>query len=287
LDLVTAWIELGKDDEAEKLLAEALSEVSGRSWATALVLEVRALVHSKRSRWSEAIADYSESIRIDPQAYRYRLRGYIYHRSERWKEAAADHRKAIEMEPTNHESYHHLTACLIQSGNVAAYRENCQQIIARFAEASDPIVMERMAKDCSILPNSGVDLAVLNRWTEQAVAAGESHWAIPWFYCARGLVQYRHGRYADAADTMERLLQRWGDSPDSERAVQGWMVLAMARHHLREHEAAVSALARGLELAETALAKPGSGDVGSQWVDWSFARALMLEARTLIEKDGR
>jgi len=285
--MVAALMGEGEFQKAEDLLARVLSEVSGHSGGTAMALERRAWYYTRRERLSEALADYSEAIRLAPQASRYRLRGDIYARTERWRDAIDDYRKAIEMEPSNHLYYHHLAACLVQTQALGAYRENCRQIIARFRESDDPIVMERMAKDCSILPDSGVDLAVLNRWTEQAVAAGESHWAFPWFCSTKGLVQFRHGRYADAADSMERLLQRWGDSPDSERAVQGWMVLAMARHKLREYEAAVSALAKGLELAETALAKPGSGDVGVGWMDWGFVQALIHEARTLIEQGSK
>ncbi len=213
-----------------------------------------------------------------------RLRGEFRARRGQFKAADVDFSEAIQMQPGNHLFYHHRTACLIQDRDLEAYRGNCRQIVARFAEATDPLVGDRMAKSCSILPASGIDLAVLDRWADRALAAGEAHWAFPWFLVSKGMVRYRQGRYASAAETMQKAIDDSRIEPGGE--VEAWMVLAMARHQLGERDRADSALVRGLELVETTLPKIESGDLGryDTWVDWPFAQALMREARSLIEQ---
>ena len=61
------------------------------------------------------------------------------------------------------------------------------------------------------------------------------------------------------------------------------MVLAMSNYQLRQLDQARAALRRGLEIADTKLAKLESGDLGQNWPDWILAHVLMREAKALIE----
>lgn len=212
------------------------------------------------------------------------LRGELRVTLGQFNEAGADFAKAIQMDPTNHELYHFLTACLVRIGDLQAYRRNCEQIMARFAEAEAPLVAGRMAKDCTILPPLAVDLPALDRMAERALAAGETHWNFAWFLLNKGLLQYRQGRYGSAAATMQKVLEISGSK--FEQHVEAWMVLAMARHCLQEHDKARSALAQGLEIAETKLPKLDQGKPSRNWIGWVFAHALLREARSLIEQDA-
>lgn len=312
--LVFCWLDQGKLQNAEDLVNEMLSEARGSPRPTAAYLALRGYIHLKRSeraeaikvfteaiqtdgralfytdrghvladekRWTEAIDDYSEAIRREPTVARhYGLRAEARARSRRWSEAATDFAAAIGKAPHDHQLYHHQTACLVQAGGSEAYRKHCAEIVSRFSEATDPQVAERMAKDCSILPGSGVDLKVLVRWKENALAAGGASEHFQWILVMKGLVQLREGKYSGAAETMQKIVE---NDSDTQRRVDAWMVIAMARYHLQEPDAARSALAKGLALAEASLTKPEDFDNDFNWVDWVFAHALMREARALIQ----
>lgn len=126
----------------------------------------------------------------------------------RWKEAAAGYAQLVELEPDNHEHYHALAPLLVQTGDWEGYRKNCQNEVARFRDTQVAHVAERMAEDCLILPNSGVDLKVVTAWTDLAVTAGKDSGVLPWFQHARGLAEYRQGRFAEAIEWAQKALSR-------------------------------------------------------------------------------
>ena len=61
------------------------------------------------------------------------------------------------------------------------------------------------------------------------------------------------------------------------------MVLAMSNYRLRHLDEARAALAKGVAIAETKLAKIESGDLGHFWPYWVPADVLLREAKALIE----
>jgi tetratricopeptide (TPR) repeat protein len=210
-----------------------------------------------------------------------RARGEFLARRGRWNDAAADFTKVIGLDPANHLDYHALAPLLVKSGKLEAYRENCRQALARFREAGNANVAERMVKDCLILPPSGVDSAVVDRWAERAVTIGKDSRDLPYFQFAKALAEYRQGRFASTVDWTQKALVKLGG--DSFRDAQAYMVLAMAQHQLKQGDESHAALAKGLEVVDTHLPKLESGDIGDAWIDWIIAHALMSEARGLIE----
>ena len=65
--------------------------------------------------------------------------------------------------------------------------------------------------------------------------------------------------------------------------MQAQAVLAMAQQRLSRADEARAALAKANEIAQTKLAKRGSGDLGPEWKDWIIAHTLLREAKELIE----
>jgi Flp pilus assembly protein TadD len=188
------------------------------------------------------------------------------------------------LQPANHEFYHSLAPLLVQSGDLEGYRRHCARFAARFGETTDPLIAERMAKDWLMLPPLGADLATANKWAETAVAAGTNHWAWTFFQFVKGLAEYRQGHFASAVEWTQRALTKAGEVPF--RDVEAYMVLAMAQHQLKRAEEARSALAKGVEIAETKLPKLDSGDLGGSWNDWIIAHALLREAKAMIESQS-
>ncbi len=208
-------------------------------------------------------------------------RGTLLARTGHWKEAAADFGKAIEFEPDKREHYHSLAPLLVERGDLDSYRQHCQRELAQFRQTKEPNTAEQMAKDCLILPDSGVEPAVVGAWADTAVAAGTNHWAWPHFQFIKGFAEYRHGAFANAVEWMHETLASEGEK--AWRDAEAYAVLAMAQQQLSQAGEARAALARGLEIARTKMPQLESGDLEIDWLDWIIAHTLLREAQVLIE----
>jgi len=207
----------------------------------------------------------------------------FYARSGRWQAAAADVRRILEFQPAEHLNYHSLAPLLVASEDLDAYRKLAGEIIARFGETKDVFVADRMAKDCLIHPAAGVDLARVAALAEFAVTAGKAEAALPFFQLCKALAEFRQGRHASATEWARKA----GETSFPHAAAEAYAVLAMAQFRLDQPEAARAALAKGAAIFETQLPKLESGDLGGDWRDWIIARALLAEARTLINGEAK
>ena len=158
-----------------------------------------------------------------------------------------------------------------------AYHEHCRKSAERFASTTDPVTAEHIAKACLILPASGADLAIVGRLADTSASAStKSGSDAARLEFPKGLMEYRQGHFASAVESMQKVLTHSG-------SVEAYMVLAMAKCQLKQIDEARSALAIGVEIAETKLPKLDSGGLGYDWADWVIAHALMREAKALIE----
>jgi tetratricopeptide (TPR) repeat protein/thiol-disulfide isomerase/thioredoxin len=196
-----------------------------------------------------------------------------------WKEAAGDCAKAVEAQPDDDVLCYSLAALLVQSGDLEGYRRHCARVLARFGTTRDPVTAGRLAKECLILPGSGVDLEALGQLAETAVTEGSSNADFPYFQFDKGLAEYRQGRFAGAVEWEQEVAA----GTLAFRNAQAWMVLAMAHWQLKQPDEAHAALAKGVELIDTKLPKLESGNIGPDWRNWIVAHALMKEAKELIE----
>jgi WD40 repeat protein len=202
-------------------------------------------------------------------------------RRGQWNAAAAEFSTLVQLRPENHAFYHSLAPLLVQSGQRERYRSHCEQVLVRFGATSDPFIAERMAKDCLIAADPGVNLQAVDALAGLAVTLGRTNGYLPYFQLAKGLAEYRQGRFAEAADYMEQVL------PKSKNIIflqaQASLVNAMALHRLGRAEPARLALAAGVELIESKLPKINSGDLGVSWTDWIICHQLTAEAKALVE----
>jgi tetratricopeptide (TPR) repeat protein len=200
-----------------------------------------------------------------------------------WDAVKADLSKLIEALPNEHTNYHLLAPLLVQSGDIETYRRHCAQVLARFGATSDPMVAERMAKDCLILPNPAIDLELVAQLADTAVTKGNGHSLFGYFEFAKGLSEYRQGHFQSAIDWVQKTLAE----PDQDfRDAQANLVLAMAQHKCGKLAEARAALDKGARAIESKAPKPGRAAVGDNWgSDWIIARALLQEAKGLIESE--
>jgi eukaryotic-like serine/threonine-protein kinase len=200
-------------------------------------------------------------------------------RQGRWQEAAADGAAVLEFQPAEHYNYHRLAGLLAISHNRPAYEQLCQKIVARFANTGDAYIAERMADDCLLLPQSGVDLQLADKLADVAVAAGSGDGALPYFQACKALSVYRMGRFAEAAEWAEKPIK----SSAAGAQAKAYAVLAMAQWRLGQKDAARTSLGRGNGLTPAIPPGKAAVNLGDSWVAWLFARISLDEATALIQ----
>jgi len=234
----------GKWDEAEKIMAGVAPHPSAAS-----IYSVLGRVQAQRGRWASAITNFSIVVQIYPE------------------DAFA---------------YYQLAALLVKAGDIEDYRRHCAKMVEKFRNTSDAHVAERTVKACLGTTNSGVDLALVSKLADVAVAGGPGQRDALFFQFAKGLAEFRQGRFASAVDWLKPVAAELGNA---HRAVQASMVLAMAQHQLKQTDEARETLASGLEFARRRISGPDGPIPENGWNDWIFAHALVREARALIESE--
>ena len=242
---------------------------------------IRALRTQKKFAEAEQVANEALTpafIRKPESAKLISLRLDLMGRQGRWREAAADAALALKHQPEEHYCYHILAPLLVITGDRAAYEELCRKIVVTFTNTLNPYIAERMAKDCLLVTNSGVDLAWAENFANIAVSRGEGESGQSYFQVCKALSQYRQRRFAEAVEWAEKPLK--GSSLHAR--AQAYAVLAMAQWQLGKKDEARGMLAKGDALAPKLSFLPGAQNVGSEWLGWLFARISLDEATALI-----
>jgi len=232
----------GKYQEAEKIM----NTISVHHPSGSAIFNVLGLDHARRGEWQAAISNYS---------------------------------KVVDLLPDDHMAYFVLAPLYLQVGDLDGYRRHRERILRQFGGTSEPQIAERLAKACLLLPLSPAELETVNKMAAVAMAAGPAHPARAYFQFAKGLADYRSGRFEEAARLLQQVINHEGHY---ERTAQACLVLAMAQQQLNQPEAARASLAKGIQIAEANLPKPGSHDLGELWHDILIIQILTREAQSLV-----
>jgi hypothetical protein len=205
----------------------------------------------------------------------YNTLGEIYSRRGQWADAIRVFNKAMIADPTNHITYHDLAPVLVQIGDMDNYRSLCQRALNQFSETKDPIIAERIAKDCLMFQPSNGNLERLGKMAATAITGGPTNNAWPYFQFVKGLAEYRLGHYAGAQEWLGKIVLGVGVPP---RDVEVQATLAMAQYRSGQTNAAEAALAAGIKIVES---EPNKSD-RIDWNDQIIAKTLLREAHTLV-----
>jgi serine/threonine-protein kinase len=153
------------------------------------------------------------------------------------------------------------------------------ELTARFRDTTDPYVAERVSRACLLLPGSEDEVRQAAGLAERALAAADPKydWARPYFHFAKGLADYRLGRFDEAIAVMS------GDAKDTNYVgPSARLVLAMALYRKGSKDEARAALAAAVESYDW---NPTKADRHDAWIP----HILRREAETLIlpEASGR
>jgi tetratricopeptide (TPR) repeat protein len=233
----------------------------------------RLLSQGKMEEAEQAISDIPPNIRQG--SILYNALAEVYGRQGNWAGSIRTFNRSVAADPTNHYAYHYLAPLLVQTGELGAYRTVCERALSQFEGTTDPTVAERLAKDCLMLPPPAGSLERLAKLADNAVAAGPTTSSWPYYMFVKGLAEYRLGHSAGALEWLRKVAAQEGVPA---RTAQAQATMAMAEYQLGQTNAARTALAQGITIAETELAKPGRLD----WNDTIIAQTLLHEAQGLI-----
>jgi eukaryotic-like serine/threonine-protein kinase len=260
--------------QAELGLA-AERELRQRSERTKVFNEVGVML--SQQKWDEAEKVMLEHGVLPGAGSIYSVLGQVRAAQRHWRQSLIHFQATAQVMPEEPTAFFQIAALFVKLEDVAGYRQHCQTLLKKFASTTDPLVAERTVKACLILPESGVDMSVMDKLAGIAAAADSTHPEYPFLQFAKGLFEFRQGRFGSAADWVNPVVTEAGDAL---RTVQASMILAMTQYRLNQVEQARETFRKGLELNERRLA---GGIPDGRWNDWIYMQALTQQARAMIE----
>ncbi len=177
----------------------------------------------------------------------------------------------------------------IERGNMQSYERFRLAAIARYTGITDPVFAERTLKISLLLPADEPLMKSLEPLAEVSANSmqgqvDQNDYMAAWRCISLSLMAYRQG-YTPTAKVWCQKCMSFSES-NSCRIATAHIIQAMACHQLGEVEMARSELAQGHDLVTAQFLQGLGGGSGSDgfWYDWLFARILLREAETLIEK---
>ena len=224
-----------------------------------------------------AVADSTEVNNAAILRVRAQLRGY----AGLFADADADLNRLLQLTPDDALVWHWKTATLVYARQTEAYRKHCQESLRRFKATRDPDAAERIAKDSLILSVGDVDMNAVETLLS---TAANSH--SDWVRLAKGLAEYRMGKYHEALDQVRKLTFEKNSAFDT----QALLIKAMAAHFSNQPAEAVAAFKSAEMQINKQLPRvtnpeadgPYSGEANGNWADWLFADALLHEAQAVL-----
>jgi serine/threonine-protein kinase len=143
----------------------------------------------------------------------------------RLEEARVAWRSALKGNPLDHNAWFGYAELCLFLGREEEYRRARQDLLARFGGTGNVYFAERTGRTCLLRPAAGDELRQAVALIRRAAASVPSvdAWARPWFLFARGLAEYRQGRYDQSIATLR------GDASRMDRPIAR-LVLALALH---------------------------------------------------------
>jgi eukaryotic-like serine/threonine-protein kinase len=205
-----------------------------------------------------------------------------------WRTALNCLTKSLHLESTHawNWDWFYTPMLHLKIGDLAGYQRQCQLALQRFGSETNPVIARRIALSCLTQPPRSEDMSTVERLVEISVKQGHDYREF-----AKGLFEYRQGRFATAVEWLEQALKK-REFPG--RDAQAWAILAMAQHQLKNFEAARAALAKAKSAAEK-VSKPDPGEFDDQgwyrtdyakdWYNWLVNQGIQIflhEAETLL-----
>jgi tetratricopeptide (TPR) repeat protein len=268
----------------EQLLGERPSDAPLRATLadTLRALDVLDWDEGRLGEPADALTRASEAAPQDPAAYR--MVAAVHARRGRWDLAAETLARLLERDPGDHWHWCLAATLRARAGDPDRYRRLCRQMLERFHETDDPAIAERAAKYCLLLPSSGPEQEDADRLAKRAVvgATGSLRHSAG---AAKGLAEYRGGRFADALATIDQAEAATGGRGEWNFEVPAGCVRAMALLRLGRRDEARAALEKASGLYRANAPTTIAVDPGWFWPDLLICEILHREAEALVVFD--
>jgi serine/threonine protein kinase/Flp pilus assembly protein TadD len=188
----------------------------------------------------------------------------------KWRRAADAFALVLELTP---KEMYQSAVLLLHLGDVQGYRRACREMLRLYGDTGDGDAAERTANTCALAHGAVRDLGPVVRLADRAVwKQGFKRGA----RLAKGMVEYRTGRFRDAVAWLNRVVPRaGGDSLDA----AAFAVLALAHHRLCQADEARAALTKAQAILAHKMPRPEKGQhFGADWHDWLRSQILGREA---------
>jgi len=262
---------------SEEDIPETLSEIESLA---------KVLMRQKKFRETEQLLDEALTPAMVSQPSSCNLliqRVELMGRQGRWQEAATTATLVVGYQPTDHYRYHTLATLLAITRNRPAYEMLCRKMLTTFTNTSNPYVYDRIAKDCLLLPDSGVDLEFVDELADKAVSLGRGNPDAAYHQVAKAMSAYRLGHFAQSVEWAEKTLK----SSIIYANANAYAILAMADWKLGREDVARVMLEKGDSLTPNISPSNDHVDLGDSWVAWLFARISLDEATALIQRASK
>jgi tetratricopeptide (TPR) repeat protein len=124
----------------------------------------RANVYLKKKQWRDAAKDFEKAVELSPNNPQiWTEKGNVDLEHGRWQEAAKAWAKFLKLDPSDYWEWCHSSTLLLHLEDEKGCRRQCQEMLARFGQTTDPVVAERMAKACMLTPVPPADQELVQK----------------------------------------------------------------------------------------------------------------------------
>jgi tetratricopeptide (TPR) repeat protein len=245
----------------DRAVIARLTDRIARKPSDAALLVERGLLHARGGDWSEAISDYSEAYRLDPQPRLLETRGWLKYRIGRDSDAIVDWRASLKGDPRDPWFLYRDATLHLEVGDFERYRTNCQTLLDLSETSADPYAAERAAKICLLQPKVIADGQRLLRLADRALATDA---ALGWFLLTKGIAHYRLGEHDRSLEWLKRGLEADRGLDASARSLAYAFV---AMNHVKQGRP--SEARRSLEAADRVIAESVEAIINDgSWASW-------------------
>jgi tRNA A-37 threonylcarbamoyl transferase component Bud32 len=165
-------------------------------------------------------------------------------------------------------------------GDAEGQERVSRTLLSQWADTTDPIIADRVAKACLVRPCSPDVIERAARLADVAVRNGEGHEFEAYFQLVRGMASYRSDNFEGAVRWLHMAQKGHRETCRGPALAYEAMVL----WHLGDAEQAAERLAQAEEIDEESRGPAGPNRRwGPSWNDQMILHAAILEARRLME----